>query len=124
LWRRSSSLRSSLAIPGNDAEVRNYFGDTLPRALSDITSAGAGERVLPPPVQAMLALLRGHSVDTYRVSPKIAADPLISQRIVESAWPIRPNRAANWYLAFAAEALPTNCRSLDRREDVVLARCP
>ncbi len=69
----------------------------------------------------MLALLRGHSVDTYRLSPKIAADPLISRRIVESAWPIRPNRAANWYLAFAAEALPSNCRSFDRREDIVLA---
>jgi hypothetical protein len=72
----------------------------------------------------MLALLRGHGVNAYRVSTKITADPLIYQRIVESAWPIRPDPTATWYITFATEALPARCRYLDRRDDVVLARCP
>jgi hypothetical protein len=42
----------------------------------------------------MLTLLRGHGVAGYRVSPRIAHEPLISQRIVEGAWPIRPDGVA------------------------------
>jgi hypothetical protein len=106
------------------ADLRHYLDDTLSPALSEVARPGTGEHVLPLPVQAMLALLRGHGVNSYRVSAKITADPLIYQRIVESAWPIRPDRTATWYITFATEALPASCRSLDRQDDVVLARCP
>jgi hypothetical protein len=106
------------------ADIHQYFGVSLPLALSEFTKPGTGERVLPTSVQAMLELLRSHGVKAYRVSSKIAADPLISQRIVESAWPIRPDRSSSWYLAFAAETLPVTCLSYGHRQDVVLARCP
>jgi hypothetical protein len=131
VWQRRTLVAAAIAEllyighPHHQwARLRTYFGQTLPRSLAEIGQPRGGERMLPLPVQDMLTLLRGHGVAGYRVSPRIAHEPLISQRIVEGAWPIRPDPAAPWYLAFAAEGLPVGCQSLDRRMDVVLARCP
>ena len=105
-------------------DLRKFVGETLPRNLSELVEPRGGERVLPPPVQDMLTLLRDQGVRGYRVSPRIAKDPLISQRVLEGAWPIRPDDDAPWYLAYAADALPDRCQPYARQEDIVLAHCP
>jgi hypothetical protein len=131
VWQRNTLIAAAIAEmlyighPHHQwVRLRTFFGETLPRVLAEVDEPRGGERMLPPPVQDMLMLLRGHGVSAYRVSPGIARDPLISQRVVEGAWPIRPDGGASWYLAFAGEGRPAGCQLLDGRKNVVLARCP
>ena len=96
----------------------------LPRNLAEAATPLGGERVLPLPVQHMIALLRRNQVERYRASARILHDPSYEQRILEGAWPIRREADAIWYVALADEALPAGCQSVDRQEDAVLAHCP
>ena len=72
---------------------RNVLGEflfaTLPRNLVEAGTPLGGERVLPPPVQHMIAMLRRQQVDRYRISPAIARDFRYHLSITEAAWPIR-----------------------------------
>ena len=106
------------------AALGDFLFVTLPRNLSEATMPLGGERVLPPAIQHMVALLRRNQVEQYRASARILADPLYNERLLEGAWPIRPLAGSTWYVALAEEALPAGCRSVDRQEDAVLARCP
>ncbi len=106
------------------AAIYDAFAVRLPRNLAEAVTPLGGERVLPLPVQQMIALLRSHQVERYRASPRIYSDYRYEQRILEGAWPIRRVLEAPWYLALADEVLPAGCQAVDRREDVILARCP
>jgi hypothetical protein len=85
----------------------------------------AGEDMLSDKVQAMLALLRKNRVETFRYSAGIAANPDQSavQRIAEAAYPIRLRDNAKDLLALAHEPLDPGCTEIDRKLEVVLARC-
>jgi len=106
--------------------IGDFFFVRLPRNLAEAGTPLGGERVLPPPVQHMMALLRAHQVERYRISPRIfaSANGLFQQRVLEGAWPIQLMSEAPWYLAYGDEVLPAQCLLVDRQEDVVLARCP
>jgi len=106
--------------------IHDFFLVRLPRNLAEAAIPYGGERVLPPEVQDAIALLRGHGVERYRLSDRLAhwnngAD---DQRLVEGAWPIRQVYEASWYLAFADETLPAQCSLVERRDEFLLARCP
>lgn len=84
----------------------------------------AGEQVLPSAVQEMLALLRAHQLNSYRLSEKITKDPLINQRIVESAWPRRMSAESKFKFVFLTELDHSSpCREIDRRKEIALVFC-
>jgi hypothetical protein len=106
------------------AAIHDFFFFRLPRNLAEVGTPLGGERVLPLPVQHMVALLRRNKVDRYSASPGILGDARYEERILEGAWPIRRAADSPWYLALSEETLPAGCRSVDRQEDALLARCP
>jgi hypothetical protein len=104
-------------------KMREAIGNLIHRNLAQALQPGGGERVLPPPTRAMLALLRERGITAYRMSTETRKNPLFSQRLVEGGWPIRPDRSSPWYVGFAAEPLPPECEEVERRDLVLLARC-
>jgi hypothetical protein len=117
------AIGGTVAVLSRAALGEFLFVDLL-RNLAEAATPQGGERVLPLPVQHMIALLRRNQVERYRASPRILHDPGYEQRILEGAWPIRRMADSTWYVALADEALPAGCQSVDRLEDAVLARCP
>ncbi len=97
----------------------------LPRNLTEAMTPHGGERVLPPGILEAIGLLRGNGVERYRASPRVAnpGNPLMIQRLIEGAWPIRQVAEAPWYLANIGEPLPADCQLVERRHDYQLARC-
>lgn len=93
--------------------------------LQEWRTGRAGETVLPPKVQAMLALLRENRVESYRYSDTIAQDPDTSvvQRIAEGAYPIRWSANARHVLLSSSEPLVAMCKAVASRQEVVLAHC-
>jgi hypothetical protein len=104
-------------------KMREAIGNLIHRNLAQALQPQGGERVLPPPTRAMLALLRERGITAYGMSNMTRQDPLLSQRLIEGGWPIRPDRSAPWYVGFAVEPLPPACREVERRDEVLLARC-
>ena len=99
--------------------VQNYK-----RTLINIFTPNSGQEVLPGQVRQMLSLLKSNHVISYRLSRQLHRDPLIMQRIVESAWPIKMDPASPYLLNLPDE--PNNdpaCTVIDHRKDVVLANC-
>ncbi len=118
----SSGLRKT---PG---KLWSIYEDGWPRrdALRQAwQTARAGEDVLPARVQAILALLRGSGVESFRYSGGIANDPDLSValRIAESAYPIRVRPQAQHLLALSNERLEPGCQVVASRQEVVLAYC-
>ena len=103
---------------------RGFLTERLPRNLAEAGRPHGGERLLPPPVQAILALLREHQVKAYAASRYLDREGNIWLLVVASAWPIRAEPAAPWYLARADEVLPPGCQAVAEREGITLACCP
>jgi hypothetical protein len=84
-----------------------------------------GEWVLPARVRAMVALLRRNGVQDFRFSAASvgAADPLLTQRLAEGAFPIRVRATARDMLVAAGEDPGANCRVVDTEQDVALDHC-
>jgi hypothetical protein len=118
-----AAIGAAAAFVARD-KMHEFFFATLPRNLAEATMPRGGERVLPPPVQHMIALLRRNQLDRYRASPGIVGDIRYAMLVLEAAWPIRLAADSPWYLALGDESLPAGCQSVDRQEDAVLARCP
>jgi hypothetical protein len=115
--------------------LAEIFSD-VPQAVRRVDQPRTGEReVLPPAVVAMLSLLEEHDVRAYRWSARIGSSPRLRQRIVEAAWPRRPEPDAPFLLSFAIEndekpaKAPAGCEQidsvlmLDATLGVSLARC-
>lgn len=92
-------------------------------AANDILRPGSGEQDLPPTVLDMLALVRGSGIQTFSLSPQIAANDLWLQRLTESAFPRRIAVQARTRLVRAGEGLARGCYAVAMRHGVVLARC-
>ena len=90
----------------------------------NLTTPYSGEQILPSAVQEMLSLLRKHKLSSYHISRKIKADPLLHQRIVESAWPRRMSPDSHYQFIFISDPDHSrNCREVERRKEVVLVFC-
>lgn len=85
----------------------------------------AGEAVLAPKVQMMLALLRDNQLQSFRYSDAIAndEDTSMAQRIAESAFPIRLMQDSPNLLVLTSESLDPRCRIVARENEVALASC-
>lgn len=94
---------------------------------SNLNTPQAGEHVLPMPVKEMLVFLRTHQVDTYDLSEQIKRREHMEvyQRIVESAWPKRPNVDSRYKLMFVRELENySRCKIIERGKEAALVICP
>lgn len=111
--------------------IENVFRSALHAARdfktfqSNLETPNAGQHVLPASVREMMALLRSHRLDNYRVSERIATaqEALIYQRIVESAWPRRMDSASGHEFRFVSEPATSGCTEIERRKEVALVFC-
>jgi len=91
---------------------------------SEFVTARSGEYVLPPPVQAILAMLRAQNVNTYRYSQRIRQDEEIRQRLIEGAYPILFSENAPFLVHFADEPIAKTCQPVTSMRGAALAYCP
>lgn len=94
-------------------------------SISRLFTPDSGREVLPSEVQQMLSLLQENKITGYRLANSIEQDPLISQRIVESAWPMK-KEAASPYILYPIEEIAdlTGCVEVAKGKDIALVRCP
>jgi len=91
---------------------------------SNLKTPHAGEHVLPPANQEILALLRNHQLDSYNISEKIMNDELIYQRLIESAWPRKMSPDSKYKFMFVSELDDSStCREVGRRKEAALVFC-
>ena len=101
----------------------NTFQSFKP-SISQLFAPNSGRDALPRTVREMLSLLKEHQITEYRLSASFEADPFISQRIVESAWPIKKEPTSS-YVFHPIQELNTlaDCTEIDKRRDVALVFC-
>jgi hypothetical protein len=94
-------------------------------SLANIFTPNSGQEALPIQVRRMLSLLQTNRITKYQLSYQLIQEAITQQRIIESAWPIRPDATAHYFLYLAEEPrhAPT-CVEIDQRKDVVLVYCP
>lgn len=94
-------------------------------SIFKVLTPNSGRDVLPMNVQKMLLLLEENNITKYRLSNKFEQNPLIHQRIVESAWPVKKDATSPYLLCSIEEFRNmTACIEVARKEDVLLVYCP
>jgi len=116
VWR-GAPLRVLLVPP--DAVFLGHWN----RDIADFAVPRAGEYRIVKSAQSALALLREHEIEQYRVSKALAYQGEVRVRIMEGGVPIMFKADAPYLLLYKFEDLPPNCRLLDEREAMRLARC-
>ena len=98
---------------------------TPQEVFTNIFTGGTGREVLPIPVQQMLTLMERNNIRTYQLSAQFSQDPEISQRIIESSWPLRYNPESQFVLFAPSEKTSylSHCVLIDEREEVALGKC-
>ena len=91
---------------------------------SNINTPQTGEYILPLRVQEMLAMLRGHGVEQYRVSSSIAEDAWGFQQIVASGWPRKLEKEAKAVFVLNAEPVTPGCHLIEKQTEVSFVYCP
>ena len=92
--------------------------------ISNLFTPHSGQGVLPSQVLDMISILNENSIETYRLSEKFAGDIVVYQRIVEGAWPIKPDNKSPFTLISPDEIIIyKDCLTIDKKEDVVLVNC-
>ena len=115
------------SIIGTATQLKQWNLNTIQnykRALVNIFTPDSGRKVLPDQVRQMLSLLISNHITSYQLSPRLYQDPLIMQRIVESAWPIKMDSTSPYRLSLIDEPNhnPT-CAVIDHTREVILANC-
>jgi hypothetical protein len=136
------AFTSVLAVPWPDGGPQRFYGSveatlrdlngTAGRVLlggfgtfqANINRPQPAENVLPGWVQEMLAMLRRHGIEQYKISSAIASDDWVRQQIVASAWPrkLEPSAAVSFVLN--DEPVAPGCTVVERQRDVSLVYCP
>jgi hypothetical protein len=89
--------------------------------LYKVLTPNSGQEVLPLEVQQMLDLLMARQLIDYQLSEELYSDPLIRQRIVEAAWPIKLTKTSPY--VFRRVGTEFTCKKIDIREDIELVYC-
>jgi hypothetical protein len=111
-------------------KVLGQAGDVLlspDRLGSFLQQAGtplAGEEVLPPPVRAMIHLIRSNQITSFSYSKAIGANEEIRQRLLEGAFPARYVPGAAQLLLVSGEQAPPSCKAVAAWGGVLLVHCP
>lgn len=120
LTHSAVELARSRPIAPRIAPIVADVFDDVSQAIRRVDEPRAGEReALPRCVLAMLWLLEKHDVRAYRYSDRIGSSPLLYQRIVEAAWPRRPEAGAPFLLSLGSESegdiakAPAGCERID-----------
>ena len=93
-------------------------------AVNKLFTPNSGREVLPGVVQQMLQLAETSSLPDYRLSSALSNDPLIQQRMVESAWPVKIEPTSNYLFLLATETTDNTCSEIGRKGNIILAYCP
>ena len=94
------------------------------KPLRLILTPGSGKEVLTHQVIKMLDLIEIHEIPNYQISSQLDQDLLITQRIIESAWPIRREKDSPYYLIFEEEILDyQDCSIIDSKDPIYLVNC-
>ncbi|MGD9744177.1 MAG: hypothetical protein AB7F08_06405 [Dongiaceae bacterium] len=93
------------------------------RDIADFAVPRAGEYRIVKSAQWALALLREHKIEQYSVSAALARQGEVRVRIMEGGVPIMFKADAPDLLLYKFETLPPDCRLVDEREAMRLARC-
>jgi len=102
-----------------------YTFQSFKPSISKLFTPDSGKDILPSDVRKMLSLLQENKITKYQLCNSFEFDPLINQRIVESAWPIRKEVTSRYLLCPTEEVKNmTACTEIARQKDVSLAYCP
>ena len=92
-------------------------------SLRTLATPEAGLDQLPSTVRDARTLLREAGAHRYRIAEPLASNDELTQRLIESAWPIRVDAAARVTILHADTPVPTGCQQVSARGAVKLARC-
>ena len=106
----------------NETAIRTVAGYAVFR--DNLETPQTGEQVLGSRVEEMLAMLRGHGVQKYRVSAAIAENSWVLQQIVASGWPRKLEPDAKPTFVLNTEPPLPGCSVIDRQREVSLVYCP
>ena len=97
----------------------------LENQITEMVSPNSGlPEGLPSEDWQMISLMQANHLPNYRLSNQIFQEPLIRQRIIEAAWPIKMDNGSVYLFMENKETdNDSNCNIIDRREDVVLEYC-
>ena len=120
LFREAPRTAADLAITWGRVLASGDLGPLLAQA----GTPGAGEHVLPPAAKAGIAQLRSFRVASFRISPALAQDVEVLQRLVEGAYPIRCTDSAPYLLQLSSEPIAAQCTRLSSSGGIDLVHCP
>jgi len=106
----------------NETALKTVAG--YPAFRHNLDTPQTGEQVLGSRVEEMLAMLRGHGVQQYRVSAAIAENSWVLQQIVASGWPRKLEPDAKQAFVLNTEPAVPCCSVIDRQQEVSLVYCP
>lgn len=104
------------------ADLLGRAGRVVP-SIGALMTPAAGLDRLPPAVRDARTLLHEAGTDRFRIAEPLASDDELTQRLIESAWPIRIDPAARVTVLHAGTPVPPGCRHMSARGMVALARC-
>ena len=106
----------------NETAIKTVAGYSAFR--TNLDTPQTGEYVLGSRVEEMLAMLRRHAVQEYRVSAAIAENSWVLQQIVASGWPRKLELDAKRIFVLNTEPALPGCSVIDRQREVSLVYCP
>lgn len=84
---------------------------------------GSGERVLPKEVIAMKNISNRHKDLDFRLSKRLAIDPLVLQRSVEYLYPIRIDNSNHYIFGSKNDSDFLNCQIIDEQYEIAVYDC-
>ena len=106
----------------NETAIKTVAGYSTFR--TNLDTPQTGEYVLGSRVEEMLAMLRSHGLQEYRVSAAIAENSWVLQQIVASGWPRKLEKDAKRTFVLNTEPALPGCSVIDRQREVSLVYCP
>jgi hypothetical protein len=92
-------------------------------ALAEYLQPQLGEEALTPVPREVVELVRELRLQDFSLSPGLAQNEHILQRVTEGNWPTPlTGRSANLFL-HRTEGVPARCEVRERRKSVVYAHC-
>lgn len=92
-------------------------------SMSNLFALNSGKEALPVHVRRMVVLIEESKISDYRLCTTYEQEG--SQRIIESAWPVRKDASSKYVLCSLDEIQNmAGCTEIKERGDVGLAYCP
>lgn len=111
-------------------QTLGFMGKTMvfaasgsPLVASRLSGRGIDPTGVPESVREMNRIIEKHRMARVAISPGIAKDPLVIQRLVETSWPVRVDPSSESIFYFKDEGIGKQ-EVMEAGETVVLVRGP